>query len=85
MVLHAEPVVQDGSRLDISGLTKLENLTLISYRERQPGTYRDEDMACLANLKHLKWFQGIDGIGDAGLAHLAGLTEMERLTMVGPA
>ncbi len=83
--LNVGNLVQDGSRLNISGLTELEKLALTfqSYRGGQQGTFQDEDMACLANLKRLKWLQGIRGIGDAGLAHLAGLTEMERLNVSG--
>jgi len=43
--------------------------------------------ACLANLKRLKWFQIGYGFGsqisNTGMAHLAGLTNMERLSLSG--
>ena len=80
--LYAYGVVQDNSGLDISGLTKLENLT-ISTPLGSGTIIRDEDMACLANLKKLKWLQGVAGVSDAGMAHLAGLTNMERLSVSG--
>ncbi len=80
--LAAHIVVQDNSGLDISGLTKLENLT-ISTPLGSGTTIRDEDLACLANLKNLKWLQGVVGVSDAGMMHLAGLTNMERLNVSG--
>ena len=87
--LHAKGIVQDFSGLDISGLTNLEKLTLTLKAKRVGKSivrdmFRDEDMACLAQLKKLKWLQGINGISDIGLKHLSGLTNMERLGIAGP-
>jgi hypothetical protein len=82
-------IIQDNSGLDISGLTKLERLTL-GLEGKHVGktivrdSVRDEDLACLANLRSLKWLQGIWGVGDEGVRHLAGLTNMERLNIGGP-
>jgi len=72
--LDVDNVVQDNSILNISGLAKLVKLTL-----RGDDEWRDEDLACLANLKDLKYLQGISGFGDAGMAHLKNLVNMERL------
>jgi hypothetical protein len=81
-------VVQDNSGVDLSGLIGLESLELVIgkpvYGE---STLRDEDMACLANLKRLKTFMTTFGepyLTDAGTSYLAGLTELERLTVGGP-
>jgi len=86
--LHAKGIVQDNSGLDISGLTSLEKLTLGLKTERVGKSiaydlFRDEDTACLAKLKRLKWLQGINGISDIGLEHLSALTQMERLGFAG--
>jgi len=72
--LDVDNVAQDNSTLDISGLAKLEKLTL-----RGKDKWRDQDLACLANLRNLKWIQGIGGFGDEGLKHLRNLVRMERL------
>jgi hypothetical protein len=82
-------ILQDNVGLDISNLTNLENLTIGLGQTFQEGAWqkdehRDEDLACLAGLKRLRWLQGFYGIGDAGIKHLAGLTEMERLGVGGP-
>lgn len=86
--LDTHGVIQDNSGLDISGLTKLEHLTI--WTSHKEGMIRDEDLACLVNLKRLKWFQvsitdkkPMAAIGDKGMAYLAGLTNMERLTIGG--
>jgi len=71
-------IVQDYSGLNIAGLTKLRWLAFWSGPP-----LRDQDLACLANLKRLEWLS-IDGsITDAGMAHLAGLTNLEQLFMGG--
>lgn len=70
--LDVDNVVQDNSTLNISGLAKLVKLTL-----RGDDEWRDEDLACLANLKDLKYLQGISGFGDAGMAHLKNLVNMD--------
>jgi Leucine-rich repeat (LRR) protein len=82
-------VVQDNSGLDLSGLTGLEYLEL-GIREpadREDWTLRDEDMACLANLTRLKTFLTSSRqayLTDAGTSHLAGLTELDWLSIGGP-
>lgn len=86
--LNVQEIIQDNSGLDISGLTRLEKL-MIGTHHKGDGI-RDEDLACLANLKNLRWFQVSQAITkplsltDAGVAHLAGLTNMDRLTIGGP-
>jgi len=76
--LNVDGLVQDNSRLNISGLTKLEKLSI-----RGDIRLSDQDLACFANLTHLKWLQGIYGISDVGAAYLKNLTSMERLTIGG--
>lgn len=89
-MLIVRSVRQDGTGLALSGLTKLEKLTICPKVTREKDSLvwdslRDEDLACLANLTRLKWLQGIRGdISDAGMAHLAGLRNMERLNINGP-
>ncbi|VGO12337.1 Internalin-A [Pontiella desulfatans] len=59
--------------LDLSGLPRLEQLEL-------PGI-GDDDLACLAQLKHLKKLTIRSGntITDAGLAHLEGISSLREL------
>jgi len=90
--LHLGGIVQDYSGLNISGLTKLEKLTF-SLKGKPVGKtivrdpVRDEDLACLANLKRLKSFKtgyGTKGqISNAGMSYLAELTNMEWLILYG--
>ncbi len=86
--LQVDGVEQDGSGLDLSGLRHLEELTIGTRREG--GIINDADVACLASLSRLRWFQIGQpqtkpyGLTDRGLACLAGLTEMDRLTIGGP-
>jgi len=82
-------VIQDNSGLDLSGLTGLEslNLGIRDPADREDSTLRDEDMACLANLTKLKRFLTSSRqayLTDAGTSHLAGLTELDRLSVGGP-
>jgi Leucine-rich repeat (LRR) protein len=84
--LTVSEVAQDNSGLDISGLLRLEKLTLILRVTRVGDSWvsdegRDDDLACLENMVNLKWFQGYEGIGDAGMAHLRNLARMERLNI----
>jgi len=79
MFLTVLSVMRDNAVLNLSGLTQLETLTLAV----EP-TMRDEDVACLANLTRLTSLQSIRGVSDEGIAHLAGLTGLERLTAGGP-
>ena len=67
-------IQQDDSVLNLSPLKNLENVSL-----NITGGLRDRDMACLADLKKLRWLQGIEGISDAGVVHIAGLTELDRI------
>jgi beta-lactamase regulating signal transducer with metallopeptidase domain len=81
-------VLRDDSTLDLSGLTKLENLALhISdrYGRDSEGALRDEDLACLADLTQLRWMQvGFSPkLTDAGMAHLAKLDELDRVSIGG--
>jgi beta-lactamase regulating signal transducer with metallopeptidase domain len=68
--------------LDISGLTQLEILHLPPVR--------DKDLACLSDMKNLRWLRVVspatDGrtaragtVGKAGIAHLANVTSLEQL------
>ena len=88
--LRVSQIRQGKSILDIAGLTKLEELNLSLKIVKRVGKsfvreqIRDEDLACLANLKFLKRLSGIGGISDAGLKYLAGLTNMKRLHIGGP-
>jgi len=84
-------VAQDNSGLDLSGLTGLESLNLFvgepSHPDPRHHALRDEDMACLANFKRLKQLIVTEYnayLTDAGMSHLAGLTEMDYLSIGGP-
>jgi Leucine-rich repeat (LRR) protein len=68
---------QDDSTLNIAGLTKLRWLAL------RRALLRDEDLACLANLKRLEWVVISGEVTDVGMAHLANLRNLERLDMGG--
>ncbi len=63
--------------LDFSGLPNLQKFSM--------GGIRDKDLVSLADCRNLKWLQiGFDShLSDEGLAHLAGLTSMERLLISG--
>jgi hypothetical protein len=87
--LEVRGVKQDSSGLDISGLTKLEKLTLTLNVTRKGkkliyDELRDEDMACLAKLKNLKKLEIYGGeksatFTDAGIAYLKDLPNMKNL------
>jgi internalin A len=86
--LTIKGVKQDHTGLDLSGLKKLETLAIGTRYEDDP--ISDADVACLADLTQLTWFQTPRsskyprGLTDYGLALLAGLTQMDRLTVGGP-
>ncbi len=86
--LSVRDVEQDDTGLNLSGLKELRKLSIGTRREEDPIT--DVDVACLAELMHLEWFQITHsmrkprGLTNHGLASLAGLTEMDRLTIGGP-
>jgi peroxiredoxin len=91
--LQLRDIKQDNLGLDISGLTKLEELSLTLRVTRVEGervydVIRDEDLASLERLKNLKWFQigrhKHSMITDAGVAYLKNLTNMEGLGIGSP-
>lgn len=71
---------QDGTALDIGGLSQLE---FLDFGKTQ---LHDEDLACLAKLTRLRELYVFTqrGVSDAGIAHLAGLTSLEHLGIGGP-
>jgi len=92
--LNIRKIAQDNSVMDISGLISLERLELAT--PRRPGTsvhdtaIHDEDFACLAKLKNLRYIQtnghlkeGVTALGDAGMAHLPRLTNLDSLYVSG--
>lgn len=87
--LDVHSAARDGQPLDISGLKKLVMLTICTPLQSNEKIL-DEDLACLANLRNLKWIQIASlpsnprGLTDRGTAHLKALTNMDRLTIGGP-
>lgn len=87
--LDVHSAARDGQPLDISGLKKLVMLSICTPL-RSDEKILDEDLACLANLRNLKWIQIASlpsnprGLTDRGTAHLKALTNMDRLTIGGP-
>jgi len=84
--LNIGMVVRDGAILNITGLSRLETLRLLMAKS---ASFGDEDLACVAGMKNLKWLAiskmgGHCSISDAGMVHLAGLTSLERLWISGP-
>ena len=87
--LDVSGIQQDNSGLDISGLTRLEDLSLQLKRGRgadrrvaQP--WREHDIVGLGRLTRLKRLQvSHGGATDAALSHLTGLTRLERLSIGG--
>jgi Leucine-rich repeat (LRR) protein len=81
--MRVSTVEADDNLMDISGLTSLRRLTLseMPHKGRQ---LRDDDLACLANLKQLESLAPGYSFTDAGLAHVAGLTRVTRLSIGGP-
>jgi len=89
-VLNLSGIRQDNSGMDISGLAKLEELILgLKKPQKRGGSYdcaRDEDLACLKDLKNLKCLKiqvpaRLSKITDFGVSHLKDLTHMERLSI----
>jgi beta-lactamase regulating signal transducer with metallopeptidase domain len=76
--LQASGFHQDDSVLDLS---TLENLTYVAINIY--GGMRDEDLVCLSELKNLRWLQGVQDISDAGAAHIAKMTNLDRLNIRG--
>lgn len=80
-------LVNDGATLDLGRLPRLEFVTL---NAATGSTFRDKDLASLGRLKQLVWLQmsGMDTpleITDQGIGYLAGLKDLDRLTIGGPA
>jgi beta-lactamase regulating signal transducer with metallopeptidase domain/Leucine-rich repeat (LRR) protein len=81
--LKVSGIKRDGTVLDISGLTAMEDLSL-RFRSRSQDAFVDADLMSLANLKKLKWLQiGPRNYTDKGIAYLVSLTNMERLGIGG--
>jgi len=87
-VLNLYYVRRDDAILDLSGLQQLEKI-IVTINDG-PGrdaemAGRDADLAWVAQVSGLRWIQGIYGpeFSDAGMAHLAGLTRLERLSLGG--
>jgi len=80
--LYLRDVRQDNTVMNLSGLTKLEDLRIYMDKDSQLG---DQDMACLARLKNLRNLQlvrvGGMAVGDRGLQYLAGLTNLDTLVI----
>jgi len=78
--LELRGVLQDGSGLNIAGLTKLEKLFLFLGKG---SSLRDDDLASLARLERLGWLQmdSCTDVTDVGAAHLGGLASLWRLHM----
>jgi hypothetical protein len=85
--------MQDGGGLDISGLKKLKRLRIsMRHQTTKVGdafvtTYdmcRESDLACLSELTNLEDLSLVgSGIGDAGLEHIASLTSLKYLQILG--
>jgi beta-lactamase regulating signal transducer with metallopeptidase domain/Leucine-rich repeat (LRR) protein len=87
-VFYAKHILTDDSKMDISGLINVEDMTLFLQGDPRNGKiayrpFRDEDWACLANLTKLKRLQITGaGISSEGIKYLAGLTNLEFLNIV---
>jgi len=85
--LSLHDIRQDVSIMDISGLTEVEDLTIILHKERKGNvlvsdSFKNEDWACLGNLTKLKRLQITGtGIDNEGVKHLSGLTNLEYLNI----
>ncbi|MFC1676540.1 redoxin domain-containing protein [Planctomycetota bacterium] len=93
VLLDAKSIEQDNSVLNISGLTKLECLTINLNFYRKDGDLahdpiRDEDLACLKKLKNLKFLHisqtKYSMITDTGIAPLRDLINMANLAIGSP-
>jgi len=74
---------RNGAVLNLSGLTNLEDLSL-GFGPYSQDAFNDADLACLANLKKLRWLQiGPRNFTDQGMLYLAGLTNIDRLGLGG--
>jgi len=81
--LDVKDLERGGAVLNLAGLKNLEDLTL-NFAPNSQEAFGDADIACLANLKKLRWLQiGPRDFTDRGMLHLAGLTEIDRLGLGG--
>ncbi len=89
--LNVGGLIKKGAVLDISGLKKLEKLT-IGTLYGSDELLDDADFACLSNLKRLESLQisaavkdyaDFSGLTDAGVAHLEGIVNLGVLTIGG--
>jgi len=81
--LDAGDLKRGGAVLNLSGLTNLEDLSL-GFGPYSQDAFNDADLACLANLKKLRWLQiGPRNFTDQGMLYLAGLTNIDRLGLGG--
>ena len=88
--LSLHDIRQDNLIMDISGLTELEDLTIILHKERNgkvlvSDSFKNEDWTCLSNLTKLKRLQitGV-GINNEGVKHLSSLIDLEFLNIICP-
>jgi beta-lactamase regulating signal transducer with metallopeptidase domain len=82
-------VKRDDTVLDIGALTNLEHLSMEvedPKLRRSNGAVRDTDLISIGKLKNLTYLGFYDSalLTDEGLAHLAGMTRLERLFIGGP-
>jgi len=89
-VLTLHDIRQDASIMDISGLTDLQNLTILLHRQRKGNSlvsdsFKNEDWVCFDNLTKIKRLQitGV-GIADEGVRHLSGMVNIEFLNIICP-
>ncbi len=81
--LDVDTLQRGGAVLNLSGLINLEELGL-GFAPSSPDAFNDADLACLANLKKLRWLQiGPRNFTDQGMLYLAGLTNIDRLGLGG--
>ncbi len=74
-------IMQDNSRLDISGLTAIRDLTLSFERDQE---FHDADCICLAALTRLNRLQlPRKGVTNAGLKYISGLPHLWLLGIGG--
>ena len=79
--LIVKKIRQDNSRLDISGLTRMQDLTLSFERDQE---FHDADCICLANLTRLNRLQlPHKGVSNAGLKYVSGLPYLWHLCIGG--
>ncbi|UCG46472.1 MAG: hypothetical protein JSU94_13315 [Phycisphaerales bacterium] len=79
--LVVKSITQDNSRLNISGLTAMQDLTLSFEREAE---LHDEDLACMSKLTRLNRLQlPHKGVSNAGLKCVSGLPYLWLLSIGG--